>query len=156
MILEMDLFFPQIQEEREALPLKNFESEILDAIHHNSVVVIRGATGCGKTTQVPQYILDEYIRTNRAAECNIVVTQVRNVWPLHFCGGYEKSPVGIKSWNCGMVGIGRDLKAHLISTPFHGQQCHPLDEVAPSPIQPVPEGLMDALRDLIIIAGHGS
>ncbi|NWS81845.1 DHX9 helicase, partial [Toxostoma redivivum] len=74
----LDFFF-QIQEEREALPLKNFEREILDAIHHNSVVVIRGATGCGKTTQVPQYILDEYIRTNRAAECNIVVTQPRRI-----------------------------------------------------------------------------
>ncbi|NWX38196.1 DHX9 helicase, partial [Notiomystis cincta] len=32
-----------------------------------------------KTTQVPQYILDEYIRTNRAAECNIVVTQPRRI-----------------------------------------------------------------------------
>ncbi|XP_039928969.1 ATP-dependent RNA helicase A isoform X1 [Hirundo rustica] len=77
--LEQDQELQRIQEEREALPLKNFESEILDAIHHNSVVVIRGATGCGKTTQVPQYILDEYIRTNRAAECNIVVTQPRRI-----------------------------------------------------------------------------
>lgn len=80
-------FFFQIQQERETLPVKNFESEILDAICHNSVVVIRGATGCGKTTQVPQYILDEYIKTNRAAECNIVVTQVRNMLqmqPLKF------------------------------------------------------------------------
>lgn len=79
MCLEMCWIFFQIQQEREALPVKNFESEILDAIRHNSVVVIRGATGCGKTTQVPQYILDEYIKTDRAAECNIVVTQVRNV-----------------------------------------------------------------------------
>ncbi|NXR64623.1 DHX9 helicase, partial [Rhadina sibilatrix] len=77
--LEQDQELQRIQEEREALPLKNFEGEILDAIHHNSVVVIRGATGCGKTTQVPQYILDEYIRTNRAAECNIVVTQPRRI-----------------------------------------------------------------------------
>ncbi|NXR74258.1 DHX9 helicase, partial [Pycnonotus jocosus] len=77
--LEQDQELQRIQEEREALPLKNFESEILDAVHHNSVVVIRGATGCGKTTQVPQYILDEYIRTNRAAECNIVVTQPRRI-----------------------------------------------------------------------------
>ncbi|XP_066411942.1 ATP-dependent RNA helicase A isoform X3 [Molothrus aeneus] len=77
--LEQDQELQRIQEEREALPLKNFESEILDAIRHNSVVVIRGATGCGKTTQVPQYILDEYIRTNRAAECNIVVTQPRRI-----------------------------------------------------------------------------
>ncbi|NXH90755.1 DHX9 helicase, partial [Edolisoma coerulescens] len=56
--LEQDQELQKIQEEREALPLKNFESEILEAIHYNSVVVIRGATGCGKTTQVPQYILD--------------------------------------------------------------------------------------------------
>ncbi|KAM9283200.1 ATP-dependent RNA helicase A isoform 1-T1 [Morus bassanus] len=77
--LEQDQELQKIQQEREALPVKNFESEILDAIRHNSVVVIRGATGCGKTTQVPQYILDEYIKTNRAAECNIVVTQPRRI-----------------------------------------------------------------------------
>ncbi|CAN0294715.1 unnamed protein product [Bubo scandiacus] len=77
--LEQDQELQRIQQDREALPVKNFESEILDAIRHNSVVVIRGATGCGKTTQVPQYILDEYIKTNRAAECNIVVTQPRRI-----------------------------------------------------------------------------
>ncbi|XP_072724009.1 ATP-dependent RNA helicase A isoform X4 [Ciconia boyciana] len=77
--LKQDQELQRIQQEREALPVKNFESEILDAICHNSVVVIRGATGCGKTTQVPQYILDEYIKTNRAAECNIVVTQPRRI-----------------------------------------------------------------------------
>uniref|UniRef100_A0A8C4VI53 RNA helicase n=1 Tax=Falco tinnunculus TaxID=100819 RepID=A0A8C4VI53_FALTI len=77
--LEQDQELQRIQKEREALPVKSFESEILDAICHNSVVVIRGATGCGKTTQVPQYILDEYIKTNRAAECNIIVTQPRRI-----------------------------------------------------------------------------
>ncbi|XP_065697760.2 ATP-dependent RNA helicase A isoform X1 [Patagioenas fasciata] len=77
--LEQDEELQRIQQERETLPVKDFESEILDAIRHNSVIVIRGATGCGKTTQVPQYILDEFIRTNRAAECNIVVTQPRRI-----------------------------------------------------------------------------
>uniref|UniRef100_A0A8K9UAZ0 RNA helicase n=1 Tax=Oncorhynchus mykiss TaxID=8022 RepID=A0A8K9UAZ0_ONCMY len=41
----------------------------------NSVVIIRGATGCGKTTQVPQYILDQFIKSGRASDCNIIVTQ---------------------------------------------------------------------------------
>nr|XP_025956821.1 ATP-dependent RNA helicase A isoform X3 [Dromaius novaehollandiae] len=77
--LEQDQELQRILQEREALPVKNFENEILDAIRHSSVVVIRGATGCGKTTQVPQYILDEYIKSNRAAECNIVVTQPRRI-----------------------------------------------------------------------------
>ncbi|NXX96249.1 DHX9 helicase, partial [Centropus bengalensis] len=77
--LEHEEELQRIQEDRDALPVKCFECEILNAVNHNSVVVIRGATGCGKTTQVPQYILDEYLRSNRAAECNIVVTQPRRI-----------------------------------------------------------------------------
>ena len=69
--------------EREQLPVKKFEEEIMNAVHRNPVVIIRGATGCGKTTQVPQYILDYYIQGGRASECNIVVTQVSQLqWSM--------------------------------------------------------------------------
>ncbi|XP_063795836.1 ATP-dependent RNA helicase A protein-like isoform X1 [Pseudophryne corroboree] len=77
--LEQDEVLQQIYSERESLPVKRFGAEILDAIRNHSVVIIQGATGCGKTTQVPQYILDEYIRNGRAAQCNIVVTQPRRI-----------------------------------------------------------------------------
>lgn len=70
-------FLRQILTERNQLPVKNFEKEIMSAIHNNPVVIIRGATGCGKTTQVPQYILDEFIHGGNASDCNIIVTQVR-------------------------------------------------------------------------------
>lgn len=66
----------QMVQEREQLPVKRFQEEIMGAIHRSPVVIIRGATGCGKTTQVPQYILDQYIHGGKASECNIVVTQV--------------------------------------------------------------------------------
>ena len=56
--------------------MKKFEQQILSALEGSSVVIIRGATGCGKTTQVPQYILDHCITGGHAADCNIVVTQV--------------------------------------------------------------------------------
>lgn len=84
-LLSIKPFLFQILQERETLPVKKFEQEILDAIHQNSVVIIRGATGCGKTTQVPQYILDEYIHGGRAAECNIVVTQVKMIFRHSIC-----------------------------------------------------------------------
>lgn len=35
--------------------------------------------GCGKTTQIPQYILDHYLVQGRGAECSIVVTQPRRI-----------------------------------------------------------------------------
>ncbi|KAL6091059.1 hypothetical protein STEG23_027253, partial [Scotinomys teguina] len=77
--LEQDHNLQSVLQEREMLPVKKFEPEILEAISQNSVVIIRGATGCGKTTQVPQYILDDFIQNDRAAECNIVVTQPRRI-----------------------------------------------------------------------------
>ncbi|XP_073499414.1 ATP-dependent RNA helicase A isoform X2 [Phyllobates terribilis] len=77
--LEHDNSLQSILQERETLPVKNFESAIMDAVYNNSVVIIRGATGCGKTTQVPQYILDDFIQSDRAAQCNIVVTQPRRI-----------------------------------------------------------------------------
>ncbi|XP_072429715.1 ATP-dependent RNA helicase A isoform X2 [Chiloscyllium punctatum] len=77
--MQNDSNLQHILNERSQLPVKNFEDEILNSVNCNPVIIIRGQTGCGKTTQVPQYILDEYIRSGRGSECNIVVTQPRRI-----------------------------------------------------------------------------
>ncbi|KAM8849935.1 ATP-dependent RNA helicase A isoform 2-T7 [Spinachia spinachia] len=77
--LEHDHHLQKILSERIQLPVKRFEEEIMAAVENNPVVIIRGATGCGKTTQVPQYILDRFIKAGRACDCNIVVTQPRRI-----------------------------------------------------------------------------
>ena len=43
------------------------------------VVVVSGETGCGKTTQLPQYILESEIDAARGATCSIVCTQPRRI-----------------------------------------------------------------------------
>lgn len=43
------------------------------------VVVISGETGCGKTTQIPQFILESEIESVRGASCSIVCTQPRRI-----------------------------------------------------------------------------
>lgn len=43
------------------------------------VVVVSGETGCGKTTQLPQFILEEEISSLRGADCNIICTQPRRI-----------------------------------------------------------------------------
>lgn len=39
-------------EQRSQLPVFQYKSALVEAIRTNRVVVIKGATGCGKTTQV--------------------------------------------------------------------------------------------------------
>ncbi|XP_033893578.3 ATP-dependent RNA helicase TDRD9-like [Acipenser ruthenus] len=59
------------------LPITKYREELISLVENNSVVVIRGTTGSGKTTQLPQYILDYYSEKN--TPCNIVVTQPRKI-----------------------------------------------------------------------------
>ncbi|CAN6663262.1 putative ATP-dependent RNA helicase YLR419W [Trichomonascus vanleenenianus] len=64
---------------RKLLPAWKKASEILDIVSKNQIVLITGETGSGKSTQVVQFILDEYICANRGKECNIICTQPRRI-----------------------------------------------------------------------------
>lgn len=69
----------RIYEERKSLPVFVAERQVCDTIAANRVTLIRGQTGCGKTTQIPQLVLDQYVRSGNGAECSIVVTQPRRI-----------------------------------------------------------------------------
>ncbi|XP_055840796.1 dosage compensation regulator isoform X2 [Episyrphus balteatus] len=71
--------FQKFIEFREKLPISAMRSEIMTAINDCPVVIIRGNTGCGKTTQIAQYILEDYISSGQGAWCNIYVTQPRRI-----------------------------------------------------------------------------
>ena len=60
------------------LPILRYKDKIVDTIKQNMVTIITAPTGSGKSTQVPQYVLDdEYNKEKR--HCKIVVTQPRRV-----------------------------------------------------------------------------
>ncbi|KAK4371730.1 hypothetical protein RND71_007114 [Anisodus tanguticus] len=67
---------------RKSLPAFKEKERLLQAIARNQVVVISGETGCGKTTQLPQYILESEIESGRGAFCSIVCTQPRRISAL--------------------------------------------------------------------------
>ncbi|KAG5493897.1 hypothetical protein JKF63_01729 [Porcisia hertigi] len=64
---------------RSTLAMATVKAQLLDAIQRHRVTVVCGTTGCGKTTQVPQYILDQEIEHGRGGSCNILVTQPRRL-----------------------------------------------------------------------------
>ncbi|XP_050477291.1 putative ATP-dependent RNA helicase DHX57 [Bombus huntii] len=66
---------------RERLPAWSKMYEILDVIHKNQVIIISGETGCGKSTQVPQFLLDDWIINRSASKehINIICTQPRRI-----------------------------------------------------------------------------
>jgi hypothetical protein len=62
---------------RVKLPVYQWKVALLEAIESNQVVVIQGETGCGKTTQVPHYVLEAAAEMGRP--CNVVCTQPRRI-----------------------------------------------------------------------------
>ncbi|CAG4957696.1 unnamed protein product [Colias eurytheme] len=67
----------QRKEDTKNLPINEHHEEIIKYIKSYGVVIIEGPTGCGKTTQVPQWILDDAYNNRQA--CKIVVTQPRKI-----------------------------------------------------------------------------
>uniref|UniRef100_A0A8C2CL46 ATP-dependent RNA helicase DHX29 n=1 Tax=Cyprinus carpio TaxID=7962 RepID=A0A8C2CL46_CYPCA len=66
--------------EREQLPVFQQRQMVLEALRRHRVLVIAGETGSGKSTQIPQLILEELLANGEAAQpCNVVVTQPRRI-----------------------------------------------------------------------------
>lgn len=68
-------------EARKSLPTWPVREEIVDIINSNQVVIISGETGSGKSTQIPQFILDDWLskagKGGKVDNVDIVVTQPR-------------------------------------------------------------------------------
>jgi len=66
-------------EKRGQLPVTQIKEELLDCLKIHDIVLVSGETGSGKTTQVPQIILDGCIESHQGANCSIICTQPRRI-----------------------------------------------------------------------------
>ncbi|KAF7303226.1 Dead deah box [Mycena kentingensis (nom. inval.)] len=64
---------------RKKLPAFTARDEFLKLLNSSRVVVVVGETGCGKTTQLPQFILDDLISSGNGSAASIIVTQPRRL-----------------------------------------------------------------------------
>uniref|UniRef100_A0AAV1TN29 Uncharacterized protein n=1 Tax=Peronospora matthiolae TaxID=2874970 RepID=A0AAV1TN29_9STRA len=61
------------------LPVYGYREQILKLVEENQVVVLSADTGCGKSTQIPQFLLDDALARGRSNETRIICTQPRRV-----------------------------------------------------------------------------
>lgn len=50
-----------IQEFRQALPIYEYKDTIIKAVKENNFLIVTGDTGSGKSTQLPQYMMDSEV-----------------------------------------------------------------------------------------------
>ncbi|CAM9576957.1 unnamed protein product [Lampetra planeri] len=71
--------YQSMLQERSKLPAWEERELILELLQLHQVLVVSGMTGCGKTTQVPQFVLDASLQGSPANVCNLVCTQPRRI-----------------------------------------------------------------------------
>ncbi|XP_075039691.1 ATP-dependent RNA helicase DHX29 [Mixophyes fleayi] len=99
--------YRRLLSERKQLPVFAHRDIILQTLGRHRVIVVAGETGSGKSTQVPQFLLEELLLNNWASgKCNIVCTQPRRISAMSLATrvceelGSESGPGG-KNSLCG-------------------------------------------------------
>jgi hypothetical protein len=71
--------YQEMKKVRTTLPMHGFRDNVLDMIRNNPVTVLCAETGAGKTTQCPQYLLEDALLHGSGDAVNILCTQPRRV-----------------------------------------------------------------------------
>ena len=66
-------------EERKGLPIYSYRQSFLQTVNENPVTVLCAATGAGKSTNAPQFLLENSLESGRGDKINIICTQPRRV-----------------------------------------------------------------------------
>src|SRR5882762_195316 len=91
---------------RASLPVYTRSEDVLRHIRDNEITICMAATGSGKTTQIPQLILDDYIDRGEGSKCNIICTQPRRLAAISVADRVAKERGEI----CGKGSVGYQVR----------------------------------------------
>lgn len=69
--------YQKMRADRDQLPIAPFRDDIIKVLDESQVLVFSGETGCGKSTQLPSYILEDQLAKGKP--CKIFVTEPRRI-----------------------------------------------------------------------------
>ena len=93
---------------RKELPMFQFRDTALAAIRDNQVTILCGETGCGKSTQMPSFILEEELSHGR--KCKVYCTEPRRISAISLAQRVSEELGEDK----GAVGTSRSLVGYAI------------------------------------------
>ncbi|XP_078405835.1 ATP-dependent RNA helicase DHX29 [Cetorhinus maximus] len=76
--LQSSVKFHKLLKDRQLLPVFQHRVQILETLRRHRVVVVAGETGSGKSTQIPQFLLEDLL-SSETTKCNIICTQPRRI-----------------------------------------------------------------------------
>lgn len=69
--------YQNMLQSRMQLPMWQFRDQVVDTIEREQIVIICGETGCGKSTQVPSFLLEHQL--SQGKPCKIFCTEPRRI-----------------------------------------------------------------------------
>lgn len=99
---------------RNNLPIAAFRDRIVNTLETSQIVVLSGETGCGKSTQLPSFILEDQLSKGRP--CKIFVTEPRRISAISLAQRVSQElgdPPGAMGTNSSLVGYSIRLEAKV-------------------------------------------
>lgn len=69
--------YQEMLEQRNTLPIAAYRDTIISTLEDSQVIVLSGETGCGKSTQVPAFIVEHYL--SQGQHCRVYCTEPRRI-----------------------------------------------------------------------------
>ncbi|KAJ8084151.1 hypothetical protein PM082_002918 [Marasmius tenuissimus] len=69
--------YQEMLQTRNKLPIAQYRDEIINILEESQVLVLSGETGCGKSTQVPTFILEDQL--SKGKPCKVYCTEPRRI-----------------------------------------------------------------------------
>ncbi|KAI0639258.1 P-loop containing nucleoside triphosphate hydrolase protein [Trametes polyzona] len=106
--------YQEMLQQRNQLPMARYKHDLLSLLEMSQIVVLSGETGCGKSTQVPAFILEDQLLKGR--HCKIYCTEPRRISAISLAQRVSRElgePAGAVGTGSSLVGYAIRLESNI-------------------------------------------
>ncbi|KAI9057120.1 P-loop containing nucleoside triphosphate hydrolase protein [Trametes sanguinea] len=106
--------YQEMLKQRNQLPMAQYKQDLLSLLDMSQILVLSGETGCGKSTQVPAFILEDQLLKGRP--CKIYCTEPRRISAISLAQRVSRElgePAGAVGTGNSLVGYAIRLESNI-------------------------------------------